>query len=78
MRMTATGRPARSPRAVGEDPVVLLVECPLQALADPARLNLALALLDGQERCVGDLSWDTQRAQESKIIAGHLAQRPAS
>ncbi|HXN38210.1 MAG TPA: metalloregulator ArsR/SmtB family transcription factor [Solirubrobacteraceae bacterium] len=35
----------------------------LRALGDPMRLGLALALRDGRELCVCDLSWIAQRPQ---------------
>jgi len=35
----------------------------LRALGDPMRLGLALALRDGRELCVCDLSWIVQRPQ---------------
>ncbi len=34
-----------------------------RALGDPVRLSLALALRDGRELCVCDLSWIAQRPQ---------------
>jgi DNA-binding transcriptional ArsR family regulator len=42
----------------------------LKGLADPTRLNLALALRDGQELCVCDLSWIVQRAQN--LVSHHM------
>jgi DNA-binding transcriptional ArsR family regulator len=35
----------------------------LRALGDPTRLGLALALRDGRELCVCDLSWISERPQ---------------
>lgn len=42
----------------------------LKGLADPTRLNLALALRDGQELCVCDLSWIAQRSQN--LVSHHM------
>jgi DNA-binding transcriptional ArsR family regulator len=39
-----------------------------RALADPTRLGLALALRDGRELCVCDLSWIAERSQN---LASH-------
>jgi ArsR family transcriptional regulator, lead/cadmium/zinc/bismuth-responsive transcriptional repressor len=41
-----------------------------RALADPTRLGLALALRDGQELCVCDLSWIAQRSQN--LVSHHM------
>jgi DNA-binding transcriptional ArsR family regulator len=43
---------------------------PFRALADPTRLTLALALRDGGELCVCDLSWVVERAQN--LVSHHL------
>src|SRR5438445_1913604 len=43
---------------------------PFRALADPARLTLALALRDGDELCVCDLAWVLERAQN--LVSHHL------
>ncbi|UTI63969.1 metalloregulator ArsR/SmtB family transcription factor [Paraconexibacter antarcticus] len=42
----------------------------LKGLADPTRLNLALALRDGQELCVCDLSWIARRSQN--LVSHHM------
>ena len=41
-----------------------------RALADPTRLGLALALRDGRELCVCDLSWITERSQN--LVSHHM------
>jgi DNA-binding transcriptional ArsR family regulator len=41
-----------------------------RALADPTRLGLALALLEGRELCVCDLSWIAQRSQN--LVSHHM------
>ena len=41
-----------------------------RALADPTRLGLALALRDGQELCVCDLSWIAERSQN--LVSHHM------
>jgi DNA-binding transcriptional ArsR family regulator len=41
-----------------------------QALADPTRLTLAAALLDGGELCVCDLSWIAERSQP--LVSHHV------
>lgn len=41
-----------------------------QALADPTRLRVALALRDGGELCVCDLSWIAERPD--KLVSHHL------
>jgi len=41
-----------------------------QALADPTRLTLAAALLEGEELCVCDLSWISGRKQA--LVSHHL------
>jgi DNA-binding transcriptional ArsR family regulator len=41
-----------------------------RALADPTRLSLALALRDGRELCVCDLSWIAERSQN--LVSHHL------
>ena len=41
-----------------------------QALADPTRLTLATALLEGEELCVCDLSWIAGRKQA--LVSHHL------
>ncbi len=41
-----------------------------QALADPTRLVLAVALKDGGELCVCDLSWILERPQN--LVSHHL------
>src|SRR2546421_12282666 len=42
----------------------------LRALGDPTRLTLALALRDGRELCVCDLSWIAERAQN--LVSHHM------
>ena len=41
-----------------------------QALGDPTRLNVALALRDAPELCVCDLAWIVERAQN--LVSHHL------
>jgi DNA-binding transcriptional ArsR family regulator len=41
-----------------------------QAFADPTRLTLATALLEGEELCVCDLSWISERKQA--LVSHHL------
>jgi len=41
-----------------------------QALADPTRLRVALAMRDGGELCVCDLSWIAERPD--KLVSHHL------
>jgi len=41
-----------------------------KALADPTRFLIALALRDGEELCVCDLSWITARAEN--LVGHHL------
>jgi DNA-binding transcriptional ArsR family regulator len=41
-----------------------------RALADPTRLGLALALREGQELCVCDLSWIAERSQN--LVSHHM------
>src|SRR5215216_7982280 len=41
-----------------------------QAFADPTRLTLAAALLEGEELCVCDLSWISGRKQA--LVSHHL------
>ena len=40
------------------------------ALGDPTRLTLALALREGRELCVCDLSWVSERAQN--LVSHHM------
>lgn len=47
-----------------------------KALSDPTRLRLALALRDGEEMCVCDLSWVSER--QDKIVSHHLRQLRAA
>ncbi len=42
----------------------------MRALSDPTRLAIALALRDGGELCVCDLSWIVERAQN--LVSHHL------
>ena len=41
-----------------------------RALADPTRLTLAAALAEGEELCVCDLAWITERAEN--LVSHHL------
>ena len=41
-----------------------------KALGDPTRLTIAMALRDGEELCVCDLSWITVRAEN--LVGHHL------
>src|SRR5947208_16784843 len=41
-----------------------------RALGDPTRLTLALALREGHELCVCDLSWIAERAQD--LVSHHM------
>lgn len=41
-----------------------------KALADPTRLRVALALRDGAELCVCDLSWIAERSD--KLVSHHV------
>jgi DNA-binding transcriptional ArsR family regulator len=41
-----------------------------RALADPTRLGLALALREGRELCVCDLSWISERSQN--LVSHHM------
>jgi DNA-binding transcriptional ArsR family regulator len=43
-----------------------------KGLADPTRLTLAVALLDGGELCVCDLAWVLERAEN--LVSHHLRQ----
>jgi DNA-binding transcriptional ArsR family regulator len=43
-----------------------------QALADPTRLTVALALRDGGELCVCDLAWVCERSD--KLVSHHVRQ----
>lgn len=43
-----------------------------KALSDPTRLRIALALRDGDELCVCDLAWVTER--QDKLVSHHLRQ----
>ena len=43
-----------------------------KALADPTRLMVALALRDGEELCVCDLSWVCERSD--KLVSHHVRQ----
>jgi ArsR family transcriptional regulator, lead/cadmium/zinc/bismuth-responsive transcriptional repressor len=47
-----------------------LVAGRFRALADPTRLTLALALREGKELCVCDLSWISQRSQN--LVSHHM------
>ena len=41
-----------------------------KALADPTRLRIALALQEGEEMCVCDLAWVSER--QDKLVSHHL------
>lgn len=43
-----------------------------KALSDPTRLRIALALRDGDELCVCDLAWVSER--QDKLVSHHLRQ----
>ena len=47
-----------------------LVAARFRALGDPTRLTLALALREGHELCVCDLSWIAERAQN--LVSHHM------
>ena len=47
-----------------------------RALSDPTRLRLALALRDGEEMCVCDLAWVSER--QDKLVSHHLRQLRAA
>ena len=47
-----------------------------KALSDPTRLRLALALRDGEEMCVCDLAWVSER--QDKLVSHHLRQLRAA
>lgn len=47
-----------------------------KGIADPLRLRLALALCDGGELCVCDLSWIVDRAEN--LVSHHLRRMRAS
>lgn len=47
-----------------------------RALADPTRLMLAAALMEGGELCVCDLAWIAERAQN--LVSHHLKALKAS
>lgn len=47
-----------------------------KALSEPTRLRLALALRDGEELCVCDLAWVSER--QDKLVSHHLRQLRAA
>jgi len=47
-----------------------------KALSDPTRLRLALALRAGEEMCVCDLAWVSER--QDKLVSHHLRQLRAA
>ena len=49
---------------------VALAAARAQALADPTRLSLAVALRDGGDLCVCDLAWILERPQN--LVSHHL------
>jgi ArsR family transcriptional regulator, lead/cadmium/zinc/bismuth-responsive transcriptional repressor len=58
-------RKARLDRKVAED-----LADGAKALSDPTRLTLAVALRDGGELCVCDLSWVVERAEN--LVSHHV------
>ena len=58
-------RAARPPRDVAR-----VVAERAKALGDPTRLTIATALADGDELCVCDLAWVTERAEN--LVSHHL------
>jgi ArsR family transcriptional regulator, lead/cadmium/zinc/bismuth-responsive transcriptional repressor len=54
---------------LGESEATKLAEG-ARALGDPTRLTIALALRDGQELCVCDLAWITERAEN--LVSHHV------
>jgi len=66
-----SARDGRALRAARPDAAVAeLVAGRFQALSDPTRLNLALALDGGRELCVCDLAWIAERAQN--LVSHHM------
>jgi DNA-binding transcriptional ArsR family regulator len=57
-------------RSLPDQEVADMVAGRFRALADPTRLGLSLALREGQELCVCDLSWIAQRSQN--LISHHM------
>lgn len=58
-------------RASSLDPVVSgLAASRAAALGDPTRLSIAVALRDGDELCVCDLAWVTERSEN--LVGHHL------
>src|SRR5437660_4886749 len=49
-----------------------------KALADPNRLQIALALLEGEELCVCDLAWVVAKAENLSATTFARYARPAS
>jgi DNA-binding transcriptional ArsR family regulator len=47
-----------------------------KALADPTRLAVALALLDGEEACVCDLAWVVGR--DERLVSHHVGRLKAA
>ncbi|MGC2374192.1 MAG: metalloregulator ArsR/SmtB family transcription factor [Solirubrobacteraceae bacterium] len=58
-------RNARLDRQVAED-----LADSAKALSDPTRLTLAVALRDGEELCVCDLSWVVERSEN--LVSHHV------
>jgi len=58
-------RKARLDRQTAED-----LSARAKALSDPTRLTLALALRDGGELCVCDLSWVVERSEN--LVSHHV------
>jgi len=59
-------------RARAGPELLKLVAARAKALSDPTRLQVALALRDGGELCVCDLSWVCERSE--KLISHHARQ----
>jgi DNA-binding transcriptional ArsR family regulator len=58
-------RQARLPPQVADD-----LAASAKALGDPTRLTLAVALRDGEELCVCDLSWVAERSEN--LVSHHV------
>lgn len=62
------GRELRAQRLDADE--AARVSARLRALGDPTRLGLALALREGRELCVCDLSWICERPQS--LVSHHM------
>lgn len=58
----------RAARLTGEEAVTFAERA--QALSDPTRVTVAIALRDGGELCVCDLAWILERSQN--LVSHHL------